>query len=249
MPRYFYPRPPRGGRQSRRKADGCPFQFLSTPSARRATAVTQTGSVTSVNFYPRPPRGGRRASTARRLSFMQFLSTPSARRATKRGGQAMLKVNDFYPRPLRGGRHVQDVETGEVIQISIHALCEEGDLVGGVGGLHEKISIHALCEEGDGGCALRPLLRSISIHALCEEGDPMCPRYVHPSSRFLSTPSARRATPGVLLALTLICDFYPRPLRGGRPMMNGYCLSRLLFLSTPSARRATLLNLYSHAST
>ena len=57
--------------------------FLSTPSARRATAVTQTGSVTSVNFYPRPPRGGRRASTARRLSFMQFLSTPSARRATR----------------------------------------------------------------------------------------------------------------------------------------------------------------------
>ena len=33
--------------------------------------------------------------------------------------------------------------------------------------------------------------------------------------------------------------FYPRPPRGGRPMMNGCCLSRLLFLSTPSARRAT----------
>ena len=37
-----------------------------------------------------------------------FQSTPSARRAT-----------------------VQDIETGEVIQISIHALREEGDLRGG----------------------------------------------------------------------------------------------------------------------
>ena len=27
----------------------------------------------------------------------------------------------------------------------------------------------------------------------------MCPRYVHPSSRFLSTPSARRATRVVLI--------------------------------------------------
>ena len=56
-----------------------------------------------------------------------FLSTPSARRAT-----------------------VQDIETGEVIQISIHALREEGDLdfyypvFANLG-----ISIHALREAGD----------------------------------------------------------------------------------------------------
>ena len=55
-----------------------------------------------------------------------FLSTPSARRAT-----------------------VQDIETGEVIQISIHALREEGDAAAPTGCLCAKISIHALREEGD----------------------------------------------------------------------------------------------------
>ena len=79
---------------------------------------------------------------------------------------------------------------------------------------------------------------------------------------FLSTPSARRATrkvgadeywddisihalreEGDCLVRTrpaqLVCNFYPRPPRGGRP--NSVPLSNvmLLFLSTPSARRAT----------
>ena len=35
--RYFYPRPPRGGRRSRYRLHHRPMQFLSTPSARRAT--------------------------------------------------------------------------------------------------------------------------------------------------------------------------------------------------------------------
>ncbi len=56
---YFYPRPPRGGRP----LDGCPdigpLEFLSTPSARRAT-------------------NGKAVRTVSR----EFLSTPSARRAT-----------------------------------------------------------------------------------------------------------------------------------------------------------------------
>ena len=33
----FYPRPPRGGRQGKPVTDGHPPEFLSTPSARRAT--------------------------------------------------------------------------------------------------------------------------------------------------------------------------------------------------------------------
>ncbi len=56
------------------------------------------------DFYPRPPRGGRQL--ARRLQGVQqgFLSTPSARRATG------------------------DVDRVEAtIDISIHALREEGD--------------------------------------------------------------------------------------------------------------------------
>ena len=125
---------------------------------------------------------------------LKFLSTPSARRAT---------------RDVRG---VADLQ-----QISIHALCEEGDgdrfLLRHIAG----ISIHALCEEGDlmvqrPACALanfyprplrggRPMLSSfhaicqtISIHALCEEGDSSCCRLHRRLVQFLSTPSARRAT-------------------------------------------------------
>ena len=56
---YFYPRPPRGGRQLFRGIIMSQKQFLSTPSARRAT------------YDVRNP-----------LKLRQFLSTPSARRAT-----------------------------------------------------------------------------------------------------------------------------------------------------------------------
>ena len=58
----------------------------------------------------------------------------------------------------------------------------------------QVISIHALCEEGDVDRADVPEGVVISIHALCEEGDgASCPSMV------------RKA------------NFYPRPLRGGRP--------------------------------
>ena len=34
-------------------------EFLSTPSARRATGNTRTYRMVTMHFYPRPPRGGR----------------------------------------------------------------------------------------------------------------------------------------------------------------------------------------------
>ena len=80
------------------------------------------------------------------------------------------------------------------LQISIHALREEGDLLNADlslvvgdfyprpprGGRHAPIlvkrylltiSIHALREEGDGLGLVEEQLRGISIHALREEGD------------------------------------------------------------------------------
>ena len=54
------------------------FQFLSTPSARRAT-------------WPRHTNGGR----------WVFLSTPSARRATTFSSWSMMETCNFYPRPPR----------------------------------------------------------------------------------------------------------------------------------------------------
>ena len=85
--------------------------FLSTPSARRATYPL--GSILialMMYFYPRPPRGGRpvHGKHVRRRAF-KFLSTPSARRATHRLAVSATPYNDFYPRPPRGGRPVQSL--------------------------------------------------------------------------------------------------------------------------------------------
>ena len=48
---YFYPRPPRGGRPSRYAKNAGSSKFLSTPSARRATAKTETKSLFSNKLY------------------------------------------------------------------------------------------------------------------------------------------------------------------------------------------------------
>ncbi len=79
------------------------------------------------------------------------------------------------------------------------------------------ISIHALREEGDLQNRSLRLGKDISIHALREEGDIQQGAVCVHLFRFLSTPSARRAT--------II-------FKG-----NG---SVTRFLSTPSARRAML---------
>ena len=146
---YFYPRPPRGGRHVPQQRLG-PVQqisihalreegdpaaissmvmsspFLSTPSARRATASSSSCTASSRflstpsarratsswspcggrwrNFYPRPPRGGRRSLLCSFLSVTLFLSTPSARRATEPYPGIDQNLQDFYPRPPRGGR-------------------------------------------------------------------------------------------------------------------------------------------------
>ena len=48
---YFYPRPPRGGRQEDKAMSMDLEKFLSTPSARRATAKTETKSLFSYKLY------------------------------------------------------------------------------------------------------------------------------------------------------------------------------------------------------
>ena len=82
---HFYPRPPRGGRPAafarfvicplisihalREEGDTLTVteyidgtQFLSTPSARRATCALLLLDRRTLHFYPRPPRGGRPAA-------------------------------------------------------------------------------------------------------------------------------------------------------------------------------------------
>ena len=138
--------PPAPGRRRSR------WTFLSTPSARRATDLRQIrGHAVAISihalreegddseqsadqyvgdFYPRPPRGGRLVPHSSNLAAILFLSTPSARRATAvegaesvileisihalreegdlRPGRKSEPQRDFYPRPPRGGRHWRD---------------------------------------------------------------------------------------------------------------------------------------------
>ena len=64
-------------------------------------------------------------------------------------------------------------------------------------------------------------------------------RLKDPGGVFLSTPSARRATPSARPQACRPTYFYPRPPRGGRLGIGGQLSEEEQFLSTPSARRAT----------
>ena len=125
--RYFYPRPPRGGRRSGVRPDSAVPRY----------------------FYPRPPRGGRQLRSATLSSRSVFLSTPSARRATTTTLLICQEVFDFYPRPPRGGRPGEIRRKDRPVRISIHALREEGDATEIEVEILRRISIHALREEGD----------------------------------------------------------------------------------------------------
>ena len=212
----FYPRPPRGGRPP-------------TPPSSRLTTY----------FYPRPPRGGRLQRYLQKAQDQPY----------------------FYPRPPRGGRPGGFSSKRCPGSISIHALREEGDQSNLIRKPSNAISIHALREEGDVDNKMKMIKIEISIHALREEGDssitnsPSWPTYFYPrpprggrhiiqdyvleGKKFLSTPSARRATdrlggypPPALISIHALRE------EGDYTTYDCIC-KEILFLSTPSARRAT----------
>ena len=233
---YFYPRPPRGGRRSpaspwmrsqwisihalREEGDrAMPFfvktdsLFLSTPSARRAThiCVGKRGEVW--DFYPRPPRGGRpRPDPLWTGCRRNFYPRPP------RGGRLLLAPgylstsSNFYPRPPRGGR--RSAVRGATWRIFyFYPRPPRGGRPDTDGA-----QIGFIC---------------ISIHALREEGDVHTVDPISHFRRFLSTPSARRAT---FFGSNLFCfcfNFYPRPPRGGRPVLARTLLSITNFYPRP----------------
>ena len=216
------------------------YRFLSTPSARRATAWSfATRSPTIISIHALREEGDLSpcaalllrleflsTPSARRATFVpsrllwehfEFLSTPSARRATGFGAQTPSGGYDFYPRPPRGGR--QDSETNGFRIIKF------------------------LSTPSARRATTRPprprRWHSISIHALREEGDPDAPRLTEMRKLFLSTPSARRATHppvggGDVEGISIHALREEGDVRKGRKM-QWYGS----FLSTPSARRAT----------
>ena len=125
--RYFYPRPPRGGRPFVLSGGIAARGFLSTPSARRATPCPWPPAPRQAHFYPRPPRGGRHDAIVEWVDGGRFLSTPSARRATPCPWPPAPRQAHFYPRPPRGGRPFPALRARRGAGISIHALREEGD--------------------------------------------------------------------------------------------------------------------------
>ena len=148
--KYFYPRPPRGGRQNADCDCSGDCQFLSTPSARRATVVLVWS----------------------RNSSEGFLSTPSARRATPRRHYEAGHRDHFYPRPPRGGRPAGLGFQQLLRDISIHALREEGDVVLSMSTMHSHLflSTPSARRATSHHCRFAATL-PISIHALREEGD------------------------------------------------------------------------------
>ena len=145
-------------------------------------------------------------------SIRTFLSTPSARRATW-GCHNKNSRGRFLSTPSARRATANQRRVILTYEISIHALREEGDERGRAGGAPpEAISIHALRANGLGD------LIKISIHALREEGDLLSMGIVPGMCLFLSTPSARRATPPGRPVQPAGSDFYPRPPRGGRPI-------------------------------
>ena len=170
--RYFYPRPPRGGR-------------------RRACVGVLVRAGISIHALREEGDGCQPAPghSVRRISIHALREEGDSCRC----GHTWLSAY-FYPRPPRGGRPRRSAGSGWHSTISIHALREEGD-----GRKHKPfagkgISIHALREEGDPSETERghtkmiflstPSARRatvwlpfafppffISIHALREEGD------------------------------------------------------------------------------
>ena len=124
--------------------------FLSTPSARRATAASSLIWRKLQNFYPRPPRGGR--------PYLEITGNGAegiSIHALREEGDAVWNgtvthSRYFYPRPPRGGRlgsradhwchkiflstpsarraTIPRNQPPRILYISIHALREEGDL-------------------------------------------------------------------------------------------------------------------------
>ena len=159
-----------------RPASGLSNFYPRPPRGGRLTTASFCTHAT--NFYPRPPRGGRLISLSIVMAAEIFLSTPSARRATR-----------------------PEWRQGQGLQISIHALREEGDPKGnGHGLLPERFLSTPSARRATGSTTSTSGAFTI----------------------FLSTPSARRATPAFSDHFGDCGDFYPRPPRGGRPFRSAF---------------------------
>ena len=147
----FYPRPPRGGRHRYGMAADWRMVFLSTPSARRATAsAAARASAGRISIHALREEGddflcpevtdagpisihalreeGDTADLKRRQTVR--ISIHALREEGDRGsGSTRAAREHFYPRPPRGGRRAVMIIQRQSAKISINALREEGDIL------------------------------------------------------------------------------------------------------------------------
>ena len=102
------------------------IEFLSTPSARRATRRDRHGRHGIMISIHALREEGDKTSGSGMAQAIQFLSTPSARRATIH--KLLVPVDlKFLSTPSARRATADHREAVQEAQISIHALREEGD--------------------------------------------------------------------------------------------------------------------------
>ena len=171
------------------------MEFLSTPSARRATNREKEDHCAKViSIHALREEGD---------SWTGFQYVPQY---------------DFYPRPPRGGRLFHPNKSSGFVSISIHALREEGDLDSDppeprpVG-----ISIHALREEGDSSTT-SILWSPSNFYPRPPRGGRLAQQNLWPVGQhfYPRPPRGGRPDPEDTCECWEV-NFYPRPPRGGRP--------------------------------
>ena len=218
-------------------------EFLSTPSARRATHQDCPEKGCNKNFYPRPPRGGRRYLARPERHDLRISIHALREEGDWSGSIRWAQHSHFYPRPPRGGRLTQSSLLQQTIS-NFYPRPPRG------GRLHQRgpsyppqrfLSTPSARRATAALCTVRDELE-ISIHALREEGD--VPQRNRPSctTNFYPRPprGGRQCRPQQHQHRSAY--FYPRPPRGGRRVLFlQHKRPPYQFLSTPSARRATAL--------
>ena len=148
------------------------------------------------NFYPRPPRGGRLEGAVHGIKTKDFYPRPP-RGGRRVSGLVGASPTYFYPRPPRGGRQLarrlQGVQQGFLSTPSARRATGDVDRVEAT----IDISIHALREEGD-PAVLGPRCLPFYFYPRPPRGGRRPESRTRPRNpAFLSTPSARRATGGL----------------------------------------------------
>ena len=239
------------------------YSFLSTPSARRATAPRPPLTVAPIisihalreeGDNPHPQSADRKdisihalreegdgSGSLRAGQTRKFLSTPSARRATPRGFFSWPRLGNFYPRPPRGGR-----PRGFFSWPRLGNFYPRPPRGGRrrLGAWRRRCTTYFYPRPPRGGrlfsdCVVPCVLVFLSTPSARRATRLFPPYFVH---QHISIHALREEGDVLFMELLVILheNFYPRPPRGGRHRVLSGAMPELLFLSTPSARRATL---------